>query len=82
MLWRWLGLLVVILSVWVNGAQGQQQGQAVAPVTTDSTGSEISTRSTGSVIKVRVDLVLVRVVVRDARGKPVPGLSQEDFQLG
>ncbi len=31
--------------------------------------------------KVRVNLVLVRVVVRDDKGKVVPNLRREDFQL-
>jgi VWFA-related protein len=31
--------------------------------------------------KVRVNLVLVRVVVRDANGKVVPNLKKEDFEL-
>ena len=42
---------------------------------------EVSSRDTPATFKVRVNLVLVRVVVRDAQGKIVPGLKKEDFQL-
>jgi len=63
-----------------------------APAKTDSTaksppapaaaqGEEVSTHDTPTTFKVRVNLVLVRVVVRDARGKIVHDLKKEDFQL-
>jgi VWFA-related protein len=41
----------------------------------------VSSRDTPTTFKVRVNLVLVRVVVRDASGKVVSGLKKEDFQL-
>ena len=43
--------------------------------------SEVETHDTPAVFKVRVNLVLVRVVVRDQRGKVVENLHQEDFAL-
>jgi VWFA-related protein len=43
--------------------------------------SELSTRDNPATFKVRVNLVLVRVVVRDNQGKVVTGLKKEDFQL-
>jgi len=46
-----------------------------------SPGEEVSSRDTPPTFKVRVNLVLVRVVVRDARGNVVPNLKKEDFQL-
>ena len=63
-----------------------------APAKTDSTaksppapaaaqGEEVSTHDTPTTFKVRVNLVLVRVVVRDSRGKIVRDLKKEDFQL-
>src|SRR6266436_8275630 len=61
-----------------------------APAKTDSTAKappapaqteEVSSHDTPATFKVRVNLVLVRVVVRDARGKIVPNLKKEDFQL-
>src|SRR5208283_4204522 len=69
MRWRWIAVLGALSSAWVSGAQGQQQGQAGAPAATGSTESEISTRVMDTPIKVQVNLVLVRVVVRDAGGK-------------
>jgi VWFA-related protein len=43
--------------------------------------AELSSRDTAPTFKVRVNLVLVRVVVRDLQGKVVPNLHKEDFQL-
>lgn len=42
---------------------------------------EISTRDNPATFKVRVNLVLVRVVVRDAQGKIITNLKKEDFQV-
>jgi VWFA-related protein len=63
-----------------------------APAKTDSTtkpppapaagpNEEVSSRDTPTTFKVRVNLVLVRVVVRDQQGKIVSNLKKEDFQL-
>src|SRR2546423_8652614 len=63
-----------------------------APLKTDSTtkspsapvggpNEEVSSRDTPTTFKVRVNLVLVRVVVRDQQGKIVSKLKKEDFQL-
>src|SRR5882762_3829007 len=43
--------------------------------------SEVTTRDTPPTFRVRVNLVLVRAVVRDATGKVVTNLKKEDFQL-
>src|SRR6266576_2113333 len=62
------------------------------PAKTDSTvksppapvggpNEEVSSRDTPTTFKVRVNLVLVRVVVRDQQGKIVSKLKKEDFQL-
>lgn len=42
---------------------------------------EVSSQDTPAAFKVRVNLVLVRVVVRDSNGKIIPSLRKEDFQL-
>src|SRR5713101_2998486 len=60
-----------------------------APAKTDSTPSppaagqseEVSSHETPTTFKVRVNLVLVRVVVRDSRGKIISDLKKGDFQL-
>jgi hypothetical protein len=46
-----------------------------------SNNSEMVTQEGPATFKVRVNLVLVRVVVRDQQGKVVPNLRREDFQL-
>src|SRR2546423_6106325 len=54
-----------------------------APLPTPATGQneEVSSQETPTTFKVSVDLVLVRVVVRDSQGKVVSNLKKEDFQL-
>jgi VWFA-related protein len=44
-------------------------------------GSEVSSHDTPTTFKFRVNLVLVRVVVRDREGNIVSNLKKEDFQL-
>ena len=56
------------------------QGQSTAATSSNNT-SEVSSHDTPATFKVRVNLVLVRVVVRDAEGHVVPNLKKEDFQL-
>jgi VWFA-related protein len=46
-----------------------------------SDNAEVSTQDSPATFKVRVNLVLVRVVVRDGKGNIVPNLRREDFQL-
>jgi VWFA-related protein len=58
------------------------QTPAPAPPPSDANNaSEVSTHDNPATFKVRVNLVLVRVVVRDNLGKVVTGLKKEDFQL-
>jgi VWFA-related protein len=54
--------------------------QSPSPTAPDN-AAEVSTRDNPATFKVRVNLVLVRVVVRDEQGKVVTGLKKEDFQL-
>jgi len=53
---------------------------SAAQTNTDRT-AELSTKDTGTTFKLRVNLVPVRVVVRDSKGNFVPGLKREDFQV-
>src|SRR5882762_1364866 len=55
--------------------------QAPAEPTPANDTTEVSTRDTPPTFRVRVNLVLVRVVVRDAKGQIVTNLKKEDFQL-
>jgi len=50
-----------------------------APPSNDN--AEVSSRDTAPTFRVRVNLVLVRVVVRDQQGRVVPNLKKEDFLL-
>src|SRR5579872_305881 len=79
--WRGLVVLVMASSLSVIFALAQQRQPASTSVATSSQESETSTRDIDSAIKVQVNLVLVRAVVRDASGKIVPDLKQEDFQV-
>ena len=79
--WFRIAMLAIISNLLISVAQAQQQGQAVAPAATNSTESEISTKGTDADIKVQVNLVLVRAAVKDADGRFVPDLKQEDFRI-
>jgi VWFA-related protein len=57
----------------------QAPAKPQAPSSNDN--AEVSSRDTAPTFKVRVNLVLVRVVVRDQQGHVVPNLHKEDFQL-
>jgi len=56
-----------------------EPGKSQTP--SSSENAEVSSRDTPPTFKVRVNLVLVRVVVRDSQGRVVPNLQKEDFQL-
>jgi len=49
--------------------------------TTEDAKAEVSSKDTNTTFKLRVNLVQVKVVVRDAQGKLMPDLHREDFQL-
>jgi VWFA-related protein len=66
------GLLPVgiFISAMATGSQG-------------SSDQEITTQEVQSTFKIQAqrNMVLVRVIVRDSNGRPVPGLRKEDFRL-
>ena len=67
-----------------DSAAAPPQQQPAAPANPGSgaaSSTEVSSRDTAPTFKVRVNLVLVRVVVRDSQGNVVPNLKKEDFQL-
>jgi VWFA-related protein len=68
---------------------GPQQDSSATPASTNGQSAsaeakntpEVSTRDSSTAFKVRVNLVLVRVVVRDEKGRVVENLHKEDFRL-
>ena len=67
-----VGLLAAGVFSGVPAAAGQGSGE-----------KEIATRDVQSPFKVQVqrNMVLVRAIVRDSNGRPVPRLRKEDFRL-
>lgn len=87
---------ITLISVWVLGfsmylptswaAQGQSQSspteqQPSKPGQSQNEPSEISNSDEQNIVRVRVPVVVVRAVVRDAKGNVVENLKKEDFQL-
>jgi VWFA-related protein len=77
---------LAILALVALCAAGQETQPSPAPPTTpaqtsSTVASESSSRNEVTTFKVKVNVVLVRVVVRDTHGNPVGGLHQEDFEL-
>lgn len=62
-------------------ASSSSAPQEAAKPAPSSSNEEIVSTDVPTTFKVNVNLVLVRVVVRDANGKVVPNLKKEDFQL-
>jgi VWFA-related protein len=66
-----------------QGSPPQSEPARAAPAQTSPSNenAEVSSRDTPATFKVRVNLVLVRAVVRDAQGNVVGNLRKENFQL-
>jgi VWFA-related protein len=58
-----------------------QEPAPQTPAQPEKTVTEMTTHEDQATFRSRVDLVLIPVVIRDGKGKPVPGLKKEDFQL-
>ncbi len=84
-------LCSIFLAVSLPGARGQTPSGTSSATPSNATqaakpevkmpSEEIVSRDSSTTFKLRVNLVLVRVVVRDGGGKVVPDLKKEDFQL-
>jgi VWFA-related protein len=69
-------------STTASTTQSSQIGPPAAQQRVDANAPELSSQEeTSTTFKVKVNLVEVRVVVRDAQGNAVGNLRQEDFQL-
>ena len=89
----WIALSIV-LPFFLPTARGQDSAPATTPEKPPpsssqesvpkpkaDTGSEISQMESAATFKVRVNLVQVRVIVRNSSGKPVDNLTRQDFLL-
>jgi len=52
-----------------------------APSNSSDSTQEVNTRDSATPFSVRVNLVPIRVVVRDAHGQAIPNLRQDDFRI-
>ncbi len=74
--------LVVVTSVLAFTQSPPDAANPAPPVTASTTDlPEISTQQQTQSFQVKVNLVEIRVVVRDAQGKAIGGLTQNDFVL-
>jgi VWFA-related protein len=93
---RWVIALLLFLAA-AGGIKPQQSGEqnssspppttkdssssAATPTSSNETKPEVSSRDTGTAFRLRVNLVQVRVVVRDSKGNLIPDLKKDDFLL-
>src|SRR5215475_3174356 len=88
-------LVPTLFCAWSLSAQGSTEANSAktppsaqnpapasaAPSDQPAKAPEVATVDTPAMFRVRVNLVLVRVVVRDSQGKVVENLHREDFVL-
>lgn len=72
--------LLLSIAAWPQAA-GNSPASSSATPPPQSANPEITSHDTSATFQVKVNLVEVRVVVRDAKGQPIGNLKQEDFQV-
>src|SRR6266849_3274264 len=85
----WLASLTAFCAARMNAQAQEAPTKTEAPAAPTAApaaqapndSSEVSTRDSAATFRVRVNLVLVRVVVRDNQGKVIANLQKQDFQL-
>jgi VWFA-related protein len=81
---RWLLVGIVAITAAQAGlvpVRAQQPSLSQTAATRNDPNAEVSVQDSGTTFRLRVNLVQVHVVVRDANNNPVGNLKQEDFQL-
>ena len=79
--WGLSPVVIVILLSFIAVCQTSTSTKSAASASSSQSAPEISSRDETTTFKVKVNLVEVRVVVRDAKGHAIGNLKQEDFQL-
>jgi VWFA-related protein len=77
----WLSAVYALAQSATSQAPQPEASHSAQKTDSKASNDEIVSRDTPATFKMRVNLVLVRVVVRDAAGKVVTNLKKEDFQL-
>jgi len=76
-----LCLLFAVIALSIASAQTSAPSAPASAQSASNPAQEITSRDELTTFKVNVNLVLVRVVVRDSHGSAVGNLRQEDFEL-
>jgi len=78
-----IGLLSAVLALAVAASPGQTSSTSSSSTSAQNGGPEITTQESQPSFAIRVqhNEVLIRVVVRDSKGRAVTNLRQEDFRL-
>ena len=80
-LWRRIKLSVTLVALLPSLAVSQSNPQSSGAASSPENTPEITSHDETTTFKVKVNLVEVRVVVRDPKGHAIGNLKQENFQL-